>query len=117
MTGELVLEALKPEKVPDVATPHPDNFREVMQLSLADAVEISKSINGIDVHKIGTTIFIARTKPNGFSSKWADVRNSQMFWLFFYDNIVMLIKLNVLEFDQRTPDIISNQACQQRLTS
>ncbi len=68
LTGELVFEALKPENGVAVHSPHPDNFREVMQQSLDDAVEISKTISGIDVQKIGTTIFIARTKANGFSS-------------------------------------------------
>ena len=43
----------------------------LMQKSLEDAVEITKAVKAIpfqtdDVQKIGTAIFIARTKSNGY---------------------------------------------------
>ncbi len=43
-----------------------DNFKEIMQHSIEDAVEISKAVPGLDIQKIGTAIFIARTKANGY---------------------------------------------------
>ncbi len=43
-----------------------DAFKELMRQSIEDAVEISKNMPGIDIQKIGTAIFIARTKSNGF---------------------------------------------------
>jgi len=49
-----------------------DNFKSVMQQSLEDAIEIAKSLKDtavqIDIQRIGMTMFIARTKINGFNA-------------------------------------------------
>jgi hypothetical protein len=50
-----------------------DGFRAVMEQSLKEAVDITKSITTIpfqneDVQKIASCLFIARTKTNGHSS-------------------------------------------------
>ncbi len=67
INGQLVFEPINGEAHPD---PKPanasDNFKELMRQSIEDAVEISKAVPGLDVQRIGTAIFIARTKSNGF---------------------------------------------------
>ena len=65
--SELSFELVQEDTIPK----EPDSFRMLMQKSLEDAVEITKSVKAIpfqtdDVQKIGTAIFIARTKSNGY---------------------------------------------------
>jgi hypothetical protein len=66
ITGELVFEALSNVK----SNGQEDNFKIVMEQSLREAVEITKSIITIpfqneDVQKIASCLFIARTRING----------------------------------------------------
>ena len=70
ITGQLVFEAIQLESSEPPAQPpndKPDSFKELMRQSIEDAVEIAQAFHGIDVQKIGTAIFIARTKSNGYA--------------------------------------------------
>ena len=69
LTGELVFEAVPQNdkaKHSNGNDNRADNYKELMLQSLQDAVEIAKDVNGIDVQRIGMTVFIARTKSNGY---------------------------------------------------
>jgi hypothetical protein len=71
ITGQLVFEAVTAAAT-QPTNGHSDKYKDMMRQSLEDAVDITKSVQGIpfqtdDVQKIGTAIFIARTKSNGFA--------------------------------------------------
>ncbi len=68
INGQLVFEPItNGEAEPATKTLNgSDDFKELMRQSIEDAVEISKGVPGLDVQRIGTAIFIARTKSNGF---------------------------------------------------
>ncbi len=49
-----------------------DKFKAIMEQSLLDAVDLTRSIEGIpfqaqDIHKIASCLFIARTRSNGYT--------------------------------------------------
>ena len=70
ITGQLVFEAIQQESSAPPAQPtkgNSDSFKELMRQSIEDAVEIAQAFHGIEVQKIGTAIFIARTKSNGYA--------------------------------------------------
>lgn len=74
ITGELIFEAVPNQSIELVAQPtngkengHVDNFKDLMRQSIEDALEIAGTIPGIDAQRIGMTMFIARTKSNGYS--------------------------------------------------
>jgi hypothetical protein len=74
ITGELVFEVVPNQPIELAAQPtngkengHVDNFKELMRQSISDALEIAGTIPGIDAQRIGMTMFIARTKSNGYS--------------------------------------------------
>lgn len=48
--------------------PHKDNYFDIMLTSYQDALNINERYKGlVDVSKIATTLFIARSKVNGFN--------------------------------------------------
>lgn len=68
ITGELIFEATnnQPATGPAVKSNGlSDGFGQIMQQSLEEAIEIAKTVPGIDSQRIGMTLFIARTKSNG----------------------------------------------------
>lgn len=74
ITGELVFEAV-PEQVPVKPTNGngTDHFREIMEQSLRDAIEITQSMKEVpfqaeDLRSICSCLFIARTRSNGYAS-------------------------------------------------
>jgi hypothetical protein len=68
ITGQLVFEAVPEQAKPSNGT---DRFKEIMQQSLEDAIEITKSIQGVpfqaeDLRSICSCLSIARTR-NGYA--------------------------------------------------
>ena len=68
--GELVLVLLGQDQPPVHSNGHADNFKAIMQQSLQDAIDITKSVNTIpfqneDIRAISSCLFIARTKQYG----------------------------------------------------
>jgi|ERR1041385_2108769 hypothetical protein len=75
ITGQLVFEvATAAPEQPTNGKPnaHTDNFKQIMQQCLEEAVEITKTVQGVpfqneDIRAISSCLFIARTKANGFA--------------------------------------------------
>ncbi len=75
ITGELVFEAIPgqtPAKPSNGNGTGTDRFKEIMQHSLQDAIDITRSIKDVpfqaeDLRSICSCLFIARTKSNGHS--------------------------------------------------
>ncbi len=73
ITGELVFEAVPGQvSVKPVNGNGADKFKEIMQQSLQDAIDITRSMKDVpfqaeDLRSICSCLFIARTKSNGHS--------------------------------------------------
>jgi hypothetical protein len=71
ITGELIFEPVETKTFPKngKGNGHTDHFRDVMDLSLREAVEITQAVAGVpfqneDIQKIASCLFIARTRIN-----------------------------------------------------